>query len=138
VLERDRPHLGTDLRWSPAAHEWRLAHILRRELPYRSTAEIDQAVQVTRAMLRASARLAHSRGCAFLIVAPILEPETPQERVLRRRVLDEGGFDYVAVVIPAEWRVPGDQHPDVRGARAMAQAITAALKARLAAADPKG
>lgn len=128
MLERDRPHLDADLRWRAAPGEWRLARIFRRALPYRSTAEIEQGVQATRAVLRATAALARRRGAQSLIVVPILEPETPQEAAIRRRVLDEGDVDYVQIPVPPNWRLAGDQHPNACGAQAMAAAITAALQ----------
>jgi hypothetical protein len=127
MVEPDRPHLDSALRWRPEAGEWRLVHILRRQFPYRSQAQIDEAVAATRSMLRATADLARSRGARSLVLVPILEPESPQVRALRRRVLDEAHIPYIAVPIPPAWRVPGDQHPDARGNRAMAEAVAAAL-----------
>jgi hypothetical protein len=53
---------------------------------------------------------------------------TPQEEALRRRVLDEAGLPYVRVVLDPAWHLPGDPHPDARGARAIAAAVAARLK----------
>jgi len=72
--------------------------------------------------------MAHSRGAAALVVAPVLEPETAAERALRHEVLDEAGIDYVLVPIDPHWRIPGDHHPDARGAEAMARAIVQRLR----------
>jgi hypothetical protein len=130
ILEPDRPHLDADLRWRPRPSEWRLAYVLRRQFPYHSEAEIEAGVLTTRSVLRATAALARRRGAIPLVVVPILEPESPQERAVRRRVLDDGGVPYLAVPIAPDWRVPGDRHPDARGARAMADAIVTALKRR--------
>ncbi|CAN7417753.1 hypothetical protein LJR225_002683 [Phenylobacterium sp. LjRoot225] len=128
MLERDRPHLDADLRWRPAAGEWRLARAFRRLAPYRSAAEIEQGVRAARAALRATAALAQEREAQSLIIVPILEPESPQEAALRRRVLDEGGIDYIQIPIPPNERLKGDAHPNAQGARSMARAIRAALR----------
>jgi hypothetical protein len=127
MVESDRPHLDSRLRWRPAAGQWRLVQTLRQQFPYRSEADIDEAVAATRAVLRATADLARARGARSLVLVPIMQPESPQARALRSRVLDEAGIAYIAVPIAPDWRIPGNQHPDARAARAMAEAVAMAL-----------
>jgi len=126
--ERDRPHLSAALQWRPAADDWRLVRILRQGAPYHAAGEIEAGVLTARQVLRATADMAHRRGAAALVVAPVLEPETAAEQALRHEVLDEAGIDYVLVPIDPRWRIPGDRHPDARGAEAMARAIVERLR----------
>src|SRR4029453_14975078 len=93
----------------------------------RSDETIERGVVVTREVLRAISTLAHSRGATPLILVPQFGAETPVERKLRQRVLDEGGFSYVWVELDAAWRLPWDRHPNPRAA----QAVGAAIRARL-------
>jgi hypothetical protein len=82
---------------------------------------------MTRDVLRATIDLARARGAKALIVVPHLGPEDGIERALRRRVLDEAGISYVWVELDASWHLPRDEHPDARGAQAIAIAIAARL-----------
>jgi hypothetical protein len=127
-LDDDRPHLGPELVWLPPERHWRLAAVARWLVPYRSDAEIERGIAATRAVLRATVNLAHTRGAVPLIVVPQFSPEAPVERMLRHRILDEVGLPYVWVELDPSWRVPGDQHPDARAAHAMAVAIAARLR----------
>lgn len=127
-LDRDRPHLDETLRWHPAMPpSLRLVELARRVLRYRSTASVDRGVAMTRAVLRATIALARSRHARAIILVPQFLPEDPIERKLRTRVLDDAGLPYLLVGLDSRWRLKGDRHPDPRGARAMAQAIAAAL-----------
>ncbi|MET0660418.1 MAG: hypothetical protein ABW110_19920 [Steroidobacteraceae bacterium] len=130
-LQVDRPHLDANLRWHPAIIPWRLQALAERllKLKYSSTAEVDRAVAMTRAALQATARLAHSRGAAALVLVPQFPLETQIERDLQHRILDEGGIDYVLVDLDPTWRLSDDLHPNARAARAMADAIVARLRA---------
>ncbi len=127
-LNDDRPHLDRDLRWHPARQGWRLAALAGLVVPYRSKRTIDAGVAMTSAVLRATVALARSRGAASLIVVPSFTPESTAERALRKRILDDAGLDYVLVPIDSHWRLTGDMHPDVHGARAIAAAISRRLE----------
>jgi hypothetical protein len=137
VLDDRRPVLGPGLVWRPAHPEWMLVHVLRRRISYRTEAEIASAVAVNRQALQATAAMAHARGATALVVVPVLTPEPAAERALRERVLKGSGLDYVLAPVDRSWRIAGDRHPDARGARVIAQAISAWLIAhdpRIAAA----
>jgi hypothetical protein len=62
-----------------------------------------------------------------LIVVPQFLPEEPAERTLRQRILDDSGLPIVRVELDRAWRIPGDGHPDVRAARAIAIAVSERL-----------
>ena len=128
-LDRDRPYLDSALRWN-AAHppELRLVELARRLLRYRSGEAIDESVETTRAVLRASIALALSRGASALIVVPQFQPEDPTEAAIRRRVLDDAHLRYLLVPLDPAWRLQVDRHPDPRGAHAIAAAIAIALR----------
>lgn len=132
-LDEDRPHLGPALEWLPAKPRWRLAMIASWVVPYRSEEAIERGIAVTRAVLRATAELARSRGATPLILVPQFLPEDATERQLRRRILDDTALPYVWVGLDARWRVPGDRHPDARSTRAMALAVANRLGGHLAA-----
>jgi hypothetical protein len=106
--------------------------LLRFLVPYHSEAEIDQGVRATRAQLIATAALARQRGAIALVVDPQFGRETPVERMLRHRVLDEAGVAYVRVPLDPDWHLKGDLHPDPRAAHVIAMAIAARLKGDLA------
>jgi hypothetical protein len=128
-LDEDRPHLGPGLMWLPgSAGHSRLTSIAKLVVPYRSDETIERGVFVTREVLRAISTLAQSRGATPLVLVPQFGAETPVERTLRQRVLDEGGFSYVWVEIDAAWRLPWDRHPNPRAAQALGAAVTARLR----------
>ena len=126
-LDDRRPHLDRGLAWRPGRSEWRLQSLARLIIPYHGDAVIDGGVEVTREVLRATARLARARGAAALILVPQFGPEDEAERALRRRVVDESGVQFVFVEMDSSWRLPWDRHPDARAARAMAEAVTKRL-----------
>jgi hypothetical protein len=126
-LDDDRPHLGPGLVWQPAASHARLAALARLFVPYRTDEQVSRGIAITREVLRATIALARTHDATPLIVVPHLGPEDPPERTLRRRVLDDGGVPYLPVTIDPDWHVPRDQHPDARGAHAIARAIAARL-----------
>lgn len=127
-LDTDRPHLAAGWSWTPPIRSWRLAGLARFYVPYLGVDEIDRLIAATRAELTAGVALAHARGATALIVVPQFGRESPPERVLRRRILDEAGLPYVQVALDPAWRLARDPHPDARGARAIAAAIVARLK----------
>ncbi|HEX9502592.1 MAG TPA: hypothetical protein VGA10_13155 [Thermoanaerobaculia bacterium] len=126
-LDDDRPHLGSNLKWMPAASRWRLTALFRRVVHYRSDDAIERGIVETREVFNATVALARARGGIPLIVVPQFGPELPRERELRRRILDEAGLDYVWVQLDPSWRVPNDGHPDARAAHAIAVAVAARL-----------
>jgi hypothetical protein len=128
-LNDDRPHLGPGLVWLPRVSHWRLATIGKFLVPYRSDETIERGVDVTREVLSSTIELARTRGAVPIIVVPQFTPEEPEEREIRKRVLDEGCLPYLWVELDASWRVPGDPHPDARAAHAIAIAIADKLRA---------
>jgi hypothetical protein len=124
----NRPQLAEGLVWRPAAQSWRLTALLRWLIPYRSGAAVQQGITRTRDSLRALVDLARARGAEPLIVVPQFGPESAIEEMLRRRVLDESGLPYVHVRLDPSWHLPGDLHPDSRGAEAIAIAVARRLQ----------
>ena len=132
-LDTDRPHLDSHLRWKAGSGPpLRLVELARRVTRYRSRDAIGEGVAMTRAVLRASLRLAARRGARALVVVPQFLPEQKQERAVRRAVLDEAGIPYLLVPLRPDMRSPGHGHPNPAGARALALAIAAALDLRAA------
>jgi hypothetical protein len=127
-LGDDRPHLGPDLDWHPAVHRLRLSALFRFLAPYHSDAEIERGIAATRAVLRATAELARRHHATALVVDPQFGPETPVERMLRRRILDEGKISYLRVELDPAWRLKGDMHPSPQAARVIAAAIAQRLR----------
>ena len=124
----NRPYLAAGLVWQPADRHWRLTALLNWLIPYRSTAAVEQGITRTRDSLRALVDLARARGAEPLIVVPQFGPETATEEMLRRRIPDETRLPYVHVILDPSWRLPGDMHPDRRGAEAIATAIAGQLR----------
>jgi hypothetical protein len=127
-LDDDRPHLGPGLVWQPPVKHWEITSIAARASGYRSDAEIERGIAMTRDVLAATVRLARSRGAVPLIVVPQFEPEEPRERELRKRILDDAHLPYVFVLLDADDRIQYDGHPDADGAREIAEAIADALR----------
>ena len=114
--------------WQPAIHRWRIAALAKFLFPYHSSAAIERGIAETRAVLMATAKLARAHGATPFILVPEFAPETPMERTLRRRILDQAHLAYLMVPLDPAWRIKGDLHPDARAARAIADAIAARLK----------
>ncbi len=132
----NRPYLTAGLVWRPADRHWRLAQLLGWLVPYRSSATVEQGITRTRDSLRALVDLARARGAEPLIVVPQFGPESATEEMLRRRILDETGLPYVPVKLDPSWHLPGDLHPDSRGAQAIAIAVAARLHGRCCPGAP--
>jgi hypothetical protein len=137
-LGDDRPHLDARLNWLPATHRLWLSALFRFAVPYHSQAEIEQGIQAIRAELTATADLARRHGAIALVVDPQFGPETPIERMLRRRILQESGIEYVRIGLDPSWHLKGDLHPDPRATYVIAQAIAAKLKTGLETARQAG
>jgi hypothetical protein len=126
-LLENRPRLGPGLRWRPADQPWRLAALLRWLILYRTSSVVEDGIVRTWDSLRVLVNLACARGAVPLIVVRQLGPASPAEAMLRQRSLDEASLPYVHVELDANWRLPGDRHPDPRGAQAIASAVAARL-----------
>ena len=126
-FDDDRPHLDDGMVWRPAVKRSRLAALIGFYVPYHSEAALDEKVALVRAELAADVRLAKARGAVPLIVVPYFGDEDPTERALRRRMLDKPGLPYVMVNLDPTSRIPGDPHPNARGAAVIAAAIAARL-----------
>jgi hypothetical protein len=132
-LLSNRPHLGpglanSELIWQPPQEQWRLAALLHWLIPYRSTAAIDHGIAQTRDSLGALVKMTCARGAQPLIIVPQFGEATSQEEDLRHRVLDQARLPYIQVKLDPAWHLPGDAHPDARGARAIAAAVATRLK----------
>jgi hypothetical protein len=125
----NRPRLAAGHISQPADHSWRLAALLCWLVPYRSAAVVEQGVTRTRDSLRALVDLARSRNAAPLIVVPQFGAESATDEMLRRRILDDAGLPYVNVKLDPSWHLPGDTHPNSRGAQAIAIAVAERLRA---------
>jgi hypothetical protein len=130
-IDRSRPQVSPELVWEPPDRGFQLELLARLlPVPYRSEATIERGIQTTRAVLRATAMLAQARGARALTIVPQFGEEDTIERALRQRILDEGGLTYLFIELDPSWRVPGDKHPDARGARFIAEAIAAKVLGR--------
>ena len=100
-------------------------------MPYRADATVQRGVKVTREVFRATNELARAHGATPLLV--VLQFGDGAARAgVRRQILDDAGFPYMVIEIDPAWRLPWNRHPDARAARAIAVAIAAELRDRLA------
>jgi hypothetical protein len=128
----NRPRLAAGLVWRPAGQSWRLAALLRWLIPYRSSGAVEEGITRTRDSLRALVDLARARGAEPLIVVPQFGSESATDEMLRRQILDDTRLPYVHVILDPSWHLPGDLHPDSRGAQAIAIAVAGRLRSRYA------
>ena len=133
-LDEDRPHLGPGLVWLPAKSPSRLSSLAKLLVPYRSDATVERGLTMTREVLRATNELARAHGAMPLLVVLQFGREEQPEQALRRRILDDAELPYVLVELDSAWRLPWDRHPNARAAHAIALAVAAELRARLAEA----
>jgi hypothetical protein len=142
-LERNvftfRPHLvlapGGTLTLAPALAEAAppsvcLLRVACALLPYHD----DGRLEVTAAILRASDAAVRARGAVSLFVVPSVGPDLPVDTHLEgwllRELFDRAGLAYVVVDIDRSMLLPaGDVHPDARGSRKIADAVSARLRA---------
>jgi len=127
-VDDDRPHLEPGLVWRPAEPSSRLAALAGLVVPFRRDATVARGVELTRDVLRATVRLAQSRGAAPLIVVPQMGRESQAESALRHRVLDDTGVPYIYVELNPAWHVPWDRHPNGAAARVIAEAVVERLR----------
>jgi len=134
-MDDDRPHLALaperGLIWMPAVEHGRLESLAKLIVPYRRDATVERGVALTREALRATAALSRTRGAEPVIIVPQLNREDSAERALRRRILDDAGLPYVFVEFDADWRLPGDLHPNAATAGKIAVAIADELRVAL-------
>src|SRR5204863_7236234 len=69
-LDHDRPHLEPGLRWQPAIPRSRLRSLAQLFVPYRTDRAIEQGLQMTRDVLRATVALARAHGAMPLLLVP--------------------------------------------------------------------
>jgi hypothetical protein len=143
-LRADRPRLVLDaegaLQFRPPEDSLfaqlftnvRLLALVRHRVPYATTSELDGAVALARAIFRATADMARARGAEPLFVV-LAHDASPEREALNRVLFDAPGLPYVTVELDPEDTIVRDAHPNARGARKVAEAITAALRARLGA-----
>ena len=127
-LDDDRPHLGPGLTWQPGVPHGRLRTLVQLVAPYRSDETVERGIAVTREVYDALVGLAAARGATPLVLVLQIGPEDAVEQALRRRILDAQRLPCLLVEIDPAWRVPGDVHPDARGAHAIAAAIASRLR----------
>jgi hypothetical protein len=99
-------------------------------LPYHD----DLRIEVTAAILRATDAAVRARGAVSLFVVPSVGPDRPidahPEGWLFHELFDRAGLAYVVVDIDRSMLLPaGDVHPDPRGARKIADAVSDRLRA---------
>jgi len=127
-VQDDRPHLvlrGGDLVLEPASVSWlRLREIFVNQLPYLSEARLSRGLELTRAILRETAREAQARGARPVFVVPSFDASRP-EAFAMEAVLE--GLPHVVVDLDRSRLLP-DGHPDPRGAQQIADAAAAALR----------
>jgi hypothetical protein len=124
-----RPHLTlSDGLLVPVAAEDHLALTrLWRDEPYHG----DRALDLTRAVLAATVRRAREHGAAPLFVVTNFGAACSDDAWLLRTLFAEGGLPHVRVTLgPGETIGGGDLHPNALGARKLAAAAAAALRAR--------
>ncbi len=126
-LDRDRPHLGPGLVWLPAAQAPRLVSLAELLVPYRRDTTVDLGVRMTRDVLGATVRLAHSHGAPALVVVPQFGNEDDVQRTLRGRIFADD-IPQLLVRLDPDWRLPWDRHPNARGAQVIAAAVAARLR----------
>jgi len=133
-LHDDRPHLvlrdDGALELAPASgSNLRLRQLLVNDLPYLSDASLRKSLELTRAILHATAAAARARGAKALFVFPSFGPPQPleahAEAFLVSALVDD--LPHVVVDIDPSHRLPVDGHPDPEGARQIAAAIAEAL-----------
>jgi hypothetical protein len=112
---------------------FRLRQVFVDEIPYLSEAKLQRSLDLTRAVLHATAGAARARGAWPLFVVPSIGPPRPAEArpeaFVVRALLDD--LPHVVVDIDRAHLIPGDGHPDAAGAAQIAGAIAAALAPHL-------
>jgi hypothetical protein len=131
---RDRlvPGQTGDLVRVPASPEFLGTSPLRKLLESVGTFHGGEAIAVARASLSATARDARARGAYPLVVltnfGPNCMPDETGRPSIEKRLLDGLGIDHVRVDLDLAWLMSSNRHPGARAARAIADAVTLALK----------
>jgi hypothetical protein len=108
----------------------RLVALFRHRLPFATDAELADAQALARAVFVATAEAARARGAEPLFVVPVRD-DSPEREALNGALFEATGLPYITVDLQADDVIPRDGHPNPRGARKLADAITAALRARI-------
>ncbi len=101
--------------------------VLRTVVPYRA----DDAVELTRAILRRTAELARSRGAypLFVLTQSGMRCRTgPDGCWLATRLVEDQPFESIRVELDPRFEIPGDGHPNRRANEDYASAIARALR----------
>jgi hypothetical protein len=131
---RDRLVLGQngDLERVPAWPLFLRTSPLRRVLESMATLHDGEAVAVARAFLSATARDARARGAYPLVVltnyGTNCVPDETGRPSIETRLFDGLSIDHVRVDLDPAWVISTNRHPDARAARAIADAVTLALR----------
>lgn len=129
----DRPHLvlrdGALALLPASGPHLRLRQLLVNDLPYLGEAGLRESLELTHAILRATAEATRARGAVPLFVVPSFGPPRPldahPEAFIVRALVDD--LPHIVVDVDPAHEFPGDGHPDPEGARQIAAAIADAL-----------
>jgi len=132
-LHDDRPHLvlceGALVLAPASSSHLRLRQLLVNKLPYLSEADLQKSLQLTRAILHATAAATRARGAQPLFVFASFGPPRPldahPEAFIVRALLDD--LPHIVVDMDPAHAQPWDGHPDAEGARQIGAAIAEAL-----------
>ena len=108
-----------------SASRLRLRELFVNQLPWLSDARLEESMELTRAILRETARAARARGAKVLFVVPSLDPAHAAQPMLDALL---AGLPHLVVDVDRSRLMPYDGHPDERGAEQLADAIAAALR----------
>jgi hypothetical protein len=131
---RDRLVLGQkgDLEHVPAWPDFLGTSPLRKILESVGSFHGGEAIALARAFLAATARDARARGAYPLVVLTnyglnCLPDETGRPSI-EKRLFEGLSVDHVRVDLDPAWLISSNRHPDARASRAIADAVTLALK----------
>lgn len=139
-----RAHLDFDaqgqLTVQPPYERFELVRLFAEKVPFWTDATINRSLALTRAIFIDTAAKARARGAQPLFVIPSSGPKFPREQRpdwwILRDLFEANGLPYLIVDLDEKSEIPGDGHPNPRGARIIADAVIVALRARLSAQPP--
>ena len=136
-IQDDRPRLVVRegaLVTEPASRSpLRLRQVFVDEIPYMSEADLQRSLTLTRKILHSTADAARAREATPLFVVTSIGPPRPPQAHPEAFIVDAllDDLPHVIVDIDPAHLIPFDGHPDRVGAGRIADAIAAALSARL-------